>query len=166
MRAIIVALALSLATSVAVAGVKEGDRAASIKGGQRASGKPMTLTAMRGKVVVLTFGASWCVPCKKELPALDKIAIRLIKKDRKKVEFIAVNLDDEIKDGKTFIKSLKLDCIKALYDPKGRVGSSWAPPVMPSTYVIDGKGIVRHVHKGYKKGDENKLESVVRSLLK
>jgi len=114
---------------------------------------------------VLTFGASWCKPCKKELPALDKLAIRLEAKERLPVKFIAVNLDDTKAPGQAFMKRLGLRCIWALYDPSGRLGGSYAPPVMPSTYVIGKRGIVRHLHEGYRDGDIAKLEREIRGLL-
>ena len=61
-------------------------------------GKPVALEQFKGKWVMLTFGASWCKPCAKELPAWDKIA-----PDYKgKVEFVAVDLDSKIEDGKHF----------------------------------------------------------------
>ena len=61
-------------TSPALAGVKQGDRAAEFVSVVDASGKAVSLKAYKDKVVVITFGASWCEPCKKELPAYEKLA--------------------------------------------------------------------------------------------
>ena len=164
MRLILTAVLL-LAASTATAGVKAGDRAPSIRSAQTRTGKPISWKALRGEIVVLTFGASWCAPCKRELPAFDKVAVTLRGKEKHSVRFLAVNLDDEVAAGKRFVKSLGLDCVIPIFDPEGRIAASFGPPVMPTTYIVDRNGIVRHVHKGYKKGDARAIEKEVRKLL-
>ena len=158
-------MVLFVAASTAEAGVKEGDRAPELKGVTWKSGKAMTLSQFKGKVVVLTFGASWCAPCKKELPAFDKLAIDLVRNKKLPVRFVAINVDSELAAGKRFVGGLGLDCIFTGYDPRSKTAVVYGPAAMPTTFIIDKKGIVRHVHKGFRKGDEDRVASLVRKLL-
>ena len=86
------ALSLVLASvSVARAEVKAGQPAADFTG-PTLSGSSLKLSSLRGKVVLVDFWASWCEPCKKELPLLDKLAPKLRAKG---IEIVAVNIDDD-----------------------------------------------------------------------
>src|SRR5262247_1604672 len=87
------------------AGVKLGDRAPELSNVKTAEGKPLRLADHRGKIVVMTFGASWCAPCKKELPALQKIAGPMRKRTHD-VVFIAINTNEELDEGRAFMKGL------------------------------------------------------------
>ncbi len=151
-------LAATLAMSgSAEAKVRKGDRAASFVSVKNAKGKKVSLKSYKDRVVVLTFGASWCKPCGKELPAYEKLAKTY---DVKKVIFIAVNIDSKTAKGKAFMKKSGVSTMLALYDPKSSTVESYDPPSMPSTFVIK-KGIVKHVHAGFRKGDVAKLKKVI-----
>src|ERR1041385_4024681 len=105
--AAVAAAALSLAAPTAgpaVAGVKKGDRAAEFVQVLDAAGKPVSLRSLVDSIVVVTFGASWCGPCKKELPALEKLAQRYQQR-RARVVFLAVNVDSDLGKGKKFIQN-------------------------------------------------------------
>lgn len=155
--------ALSLvAPSLASAKVREGDRAAEFVAVKDSRGKRIKLKQYRKKIVVLTFGASWCKPCKKELPAWEKLAKQY---KAKGVVFIAVNIDQDTAKGKAFVKKAKLKAMKVGYEASGASVESWDPPSMPSTFVIDKRGIVRWVHAGYRSGDAKKLQKKLDKLL-
>ncbi|MCG8423201.1 MAG: TlpA family protein disulfide reductase [Proteobacteria bacterium] len=149
--------------ATAVAGVGEGDRAAEFNAAARDSrGRRVRLKSYRNKVVVMTFGASWCKPCKKELPAWEKLA----KKYRNKgVVFLAVNIDKDLDKGKRFVEQAGLRVMRAVYDPGAATAETYDPPTMPSTYVIGRRGIVRYLHPGYRPGDEKKLAKLLDELL-
>ncbi len=164
MRAALCLAAALLVPSVAEAGVKQGDRAPELTGVKTAEGKQLRLAEHRGKIVVITFGASWCKPCSKELPALQKIA-GPIRKEHKDVVFIAVNTDTEGDDGKVFMQQFKLTCVTVGYDPDNSSVRTYDPDPQPSTYVIDRNGIVRHVQASYHPGDEDTIAKVVKELL-
>ena len=156
-------LAISLLDPLlASAKVKQGDRAAEFVGVKDARGKRIKLKQFRKKIVVLTFGASWCKPCKKELPAWESLAKQY---KNKGVVFIAVNIDQDIDKGKAFVKKAGLKAVRAGYEPAGTSVESWDPPSMPSTFVIDQRGIVRWVHAGYRSGDAKKLAEQLDKLL-
>lgn len=154
-------LALAVAPRPAAAKVRKGDRAAELVQVKTDSGKPVRLSKMRDRVVVITFGASWCAPCRKELPAYEKLARKY---RNKKVTFIAVNIDNEHAKGKKFMKEAGLKSIVAAFDTHKTAVASWDPPSMPSTFVIR-KGVVRYLHKGYRSGDERGLAKVIDAQL-
>lgn len=165
--ALCVAVALAaFAPDSAHAGVSEGDRAPELSGLKDKSGKRVSLRALRGKIVVVTFGASWCAPCKKELPKLDALAGRYKKKAAGKVAFIAVNIDSTKSKGQKFMRGLGIDHMRAAYDPQKRAVRIYDPPAMPTIFVIGPHGIVREVHKGYRSGDEKSIAKVIQTLLK
>lgn len=148
----------------AVAKVSKGDRAAELGGVRDRKNRKIRLRDYRGKVVVLTFGASWCKPCGKELPAYEKLA-RKFKKRGANVAFVAVNIDKDRHNADAFIKASGLSAVRVGYDPNGNAVETYAPDTMPTTYIIGPKGIVRHVHAGYESGDERDVEAKVQALL-
>jgi thiol-disulfide isomerase/thioredoxin len=156
------ALLLASTTSAAAGGVGAGDRAAEFAGVKDSSGKPLSLRALRGKVVVLTFGASWCKPCKKELPAYDKLAAQ--HKSDQGVVFVAINIDSERANADKFLAETGVKNLVVGFDPGSATVEKYQPGTMPTTYVIDGNGIVRDVHAGYEKGDEAKIARAVAKL--
>lgn len=151
-------LAIAVAApTVASAKVRKGDRAAKFVAVKDGNGKRASLKKYKKYVVVLTFGASWCAPCKKELPAYEKLARKY---KGKKVVFLAVNIDQNKSKGKKFMRQAKLKNVKALFDPKGSTIKSYDPPKMPSTFIIT-RGVVKHVHGGYSSGDEETVGKLI-----
>lgn len=125
-------------------------------------GKKLDLKALRGKVVVLDFWASWCAPCKDEMPVLD----RLYKQHKAKgLVVIGISVDRERDNVTDFLKKLKVS-FPIVHDKGHAISGQIKPPKMPSSYVIDKKGIVRFVHEGFRKGDDApKLEKEIKALL-
>lgn len=161
-----IALALALCAadaSRAAAEVKEGDRAPELKGVKTGTGKKARIGQFKGRVVVLSFGASWCEPCKKELPALGKLS-RKLRAMKSKAVVITINTDDELDVGQKFMRGFDLGCAKAGYDSNQQAVGIYGPKTQPSTYVIDGNGIVRHIHAGYRPGDEDTIAAWVDKL--
>ncbi len=106
--------------------VKEGDRAAELSGAKDAGGHKVKLRSYRGKWMVVTFGASWCKPCGKELPAYERLA-----RHHKDVVFLAVNIDSDVAKGKKFVKRSGLRVMHAAFDPSGSAAELYEPPTMP-----------------------------------
>ncbi len=159
----LLALAATAASSTAWADVKVGDPFVELDA-KAASGKTFRLKDMAGKWVLYTFGASWCEPCKKELPAWDKLAPKFAGK----VLFVTVNINNKIDDGKKFITGLALKHMFPVFipDENSPAMKAYDPTHMPSTFVIDPKGIVQYVELGYDKGDEDKLAAKLTELTK
>lgn len=137
--------------------VRAGDRAVELHGAVHADGTRVSLESYPAPVLVLTFGASWCVPCKKELPALEKLAAGY---DPAAVTFVAVNVDKTLAKGKGFMSALRLARVQAVYDPQQASVGSYDPPTMPSLFVVN-QGIVKYLHAGFKAGDEAKLKDAI-----
>ncbi len=150
----------SLISAPARAEVKAGQPAADFDAVTFA-GQPLKLSSLRGKVVLLDFWASWCEPCKKELPLLDRMAPRLRAKG---IEIVAVNIDDDKSKAIDFVRTHNLH-LTAVSDAQKRIVATWEPPKMPSSYVVDRKGVVRAVHGGFEPGDEAKLEAELAELV-
>jgi thiol-disulfide isomerase/thioredoxin len=153
-----------LAASPAHAEVKEGDRAPELENARLVSGKKFRLREQHGKWVALTFGGSWCKPCKKELPAWDKLAARY----RGRVLFVAVNIDLDPAKGGKFLDKLKIANLTRVFMPENKTTSvdSYDPGTFPSTFVVDPNGVVRVVHKGYSSGDEGTFARRLDALVK
>lgn len=99
-------------------------------------GKKLSLKELKGKVVFLNFWASWCVPCREEMPAMERLYQEF--KDKGFV-VLAVNVKDRRTDALAFIKELKLTYPVAL-DPEGDVGLLYGAWGLPTTYLIGRKG--------------------------
>jgi peroxiredoxin len=143
--------------------------AAALSAGSRApeielsdlSGKVVKLSDLKGKVVLVDFWASWCVPCKEELPVLEALHKKYAGDG---LVIIGVNADSERDNMTKFLRRTKLS-FTVVHDVDRKVAGRYAPTKMPSSYLIDRSGLVRYVHAGYRAGDADKLESEIKTLL-
>ena len=126
------------------------------------SGKNLRLSEQRGRVVLINFWATWCGPCRQELPLLNKIYDRY-----RSAGFVlwAVNVEEDMARAGKMAQSMRLN-FPVLFDNEQRVSRLYDPSVMPATVLIGRDGRVRHVHLGYKPGYEAMYERQVRELLK
>ncbi|KMY29211.1 thiol-disulfide oxidoreductase [Lysinibacillus xylanilyticus] len=117
-------------------------------------GKDVTLSELRGKKVVLNFWATWCPPCKAEMPHMQNYYEQYAKKDN--VEIIAVNLtqaerditdDAKVDSVMTFRDSFNLT-FPILLDPKNSAGEDYQILTIPTTYFIDSNGYIQRAIKG------------------
>jgi thiol-disulfide isomerase/thioredoxin len=125
------------------------------------SGKAVKLAELKGKVVLVDFWASWCGPCRDELPVLDG----LYKKYKDKgLVIIGVGLDRDADKLAKFLRALPLS-FPIVHDQAGAVADKYEPPKMPSSYMIDRRGLIRHVHAGFKQSDKALFEQELNALL-
>lgn len=126
------------------------------------AGKPISLASLRGKVVLIDFWASWCAPCKEEMPFLES----LHKKNAGKgLVIVGVSVDQERANADKFIKALKVT-FPVVHDEKHAVADQYKPPRMPTSFVLDKAGKVRFVHAGFRKDDAASIEREIAELLK
>jgi peroxiredoxin len=107
-------------------------------------GEEVNLSDYRGKKVIVNFWATWCPPCKAEMPHMEKYYEKNSKKEN--VEILAVNLtsqDDGKKAVEQFVDGYKLT-FPILMDEKGDVGDQYRAFTIPTTYMIDTNGIIQH----------------------
>jgi thiol-disulfide isomerase/thioredoxin len=150
------ALTLSL---TAYAEVKTGEKSPDFAAPTLA-GSSLRLSSLHGKVVLLDFWASWCEPCKKELPILAKMAPRLKEKG---IEIVAVNIDEDRQKALDFLRTHSLQ-LTVVADPQKAIVGRWEPEKMPSSFAIDKSGVVRAVNGGFVPGDESKIEAQLSAL--
>ena len=161
-------LALAALAAPARAGVlTKGDKLAELDTATDAAGKPFRLKPLAGKWVLVTVGAAWCKPCRKELPTWDKLAGIL----KDKVVFIAIAVDDDPKDGKKFHADLKLKNMKLAYMPadKSAVAARYGADTMPSSFVADPKQVIRIRKDGFDErnadGELKKMHADINTLV-
>jgi len=125
-------------------------------------GKNVRLSDLRGQVVLLNFWASWCGPCRQEMPILDEIHDKY-----KDLGFsvLGVNLDAKSKKAIDYLKDTPVT-FPVLYDPKGDVSGQYGVQAMPSTVIIDKDGNVRYLHEGYKSGYEDDYRKQIKTLMR
>lgn len=153
------ALALSL-TRTPAAALEAGQAAPDIQL-KDLSGKPVSLSSFKGKVIVVDFWASWCGPCKQSMPFLEKLSKTYKEKG---LIVLGVNIDNDAKSAKKFLDEVKVS-FTIVNDADKKVAKAYAPPTMPSSYIIDRDGKVRRVHAGFRTGDTKELESEIQKLL-
>jgi len=119
-----------------------------------------TADSEHGRVVVLSFFASWCAPCRLDLPALAKLA-RAHADDP--VDFLAVSIDDRPKAFTRFLAQNDLDGLHVTRDPD--LAGTWGVHAVPTTWILDPQGVLRHFHQGYGPGDQAKVEAELQDLL-
>ena len=126
------------------------------------SGKNMKLSEMTGNVVLINFWASWCGPCREEMPLLNDL--------HKKYEplgftVLGVNVEEDARNARGFLKDFPVD-FPVLLDSKNQVSKQYNVIAMPTTVVVDRDGNMRFLHKGYKPGDEEKYRKMVKKLVR
>ena len=125
----------------------------------------MSDTLKHDKPIILSFFATWCVPCREEIPVLDSV-----RQEFPDMKFYLVDVSGLNTNGKAMIEDslmvakminfLKVD-ILVLMDIYGKTAEKYAVKELPTLVVIDPNGIISYMHSGYKQGDENELISIL-----
>jgi len=119
------------------------------------------LQQFRGKVVYVDFWASWCSPCAQSFPFLNTLHREL--RDRG-LQVLGINLDEKPENAKRFLEKHPANFTVA-FDAEGRCPQDFGVTAMPSSYLVDRQGNIRHVHLGYRRGESEKLRDLVEQLL-
>lgn len=158
--AVLFVFTVIFAPHAAAGGVAPGSKAPEI-GLKDQGGELIKLDKLAGKVVLVDFWASWCVPCREELPVLDKLYKQYAKHG---LVIIGVSIDEKAEALGPFLRRTPVS-FPIVHDPGKTLVAKYAPPKMPSSYLIDRKGIVRYRHEGFKRSDEGKLSHEIEALL-
>jgi peroxiredoxin len=122
----------------------------------------LSLSQYRGQVVMLNFWATWCGPCRQEMPLLDAMYKRY-----KAMGFtlIGVNVEPDRQAAEEFLAKLPVT-FPVAFDTDSKVSQLYNVQGMPSSVIIDRKGKARVVHRGYRPGDENEYLDQIRALIR
>lgn len=126
------------------------------------TGENLRLSEYRGDVVMINFWATWCGPCRQEMPLLDELYTRY---ERVGFNLLGVNIDDDPRRAMQMVEDLGVS-FPVLFDTRKEVSKLYNVEAMPVTILVDREGNVRYVHHGYKPGYEDKYFDQVRSLLR
>lgn len=127
-----------------------------------ATGENLRLSEYRGDVVMINFWATWCGPCRQEMPLLDDLYNRY---QRVGFNLLGVNIDDDPRRAMKMIEDLGVS-FPVLFDEFKVVSKLYQVEAMPVTVIVDREGTVRYVHHGYKPGYEDHYLTEIRSLLR
>jgi len=125
-------------------------------------GSNLRLEEYRGQVVLINFWASWCGPCRQEMPLLDRLHQRYLDTG---FAVLGVNVEGEEAPARALIDKIPVT-FPVLIDEGQAVSELYRLEAMPSTVVVDRDGVVRYIHRGYKPGDEAKYVEVVKELIR
>ena len=126
------------------------------------TGDNVRLAEQRGQVVMLNFWASWCGPCRQEMPLLDGIS-----KKYGKMGFVlyGINVDQDTADAEKILQKIKIN-YSVLFDPESKLSSLYKVDAMPTSVFIDKKGNLRYIDRGYSPGDEAKYVAQIQELIR
>ena len=127
-------------------------------------GKTVDLSAYKGKVVLINYWATWCPPCRREMPSIERLAQKIKSKD---FVVLAVDVGEDADTVETFTSQLDIPLsFPILLDTDSKAMQAWEVAGLPTTYFIDRQGRVAYTAIGGREFDHPEIERTVRKLLK
>jgi len=125
-------------------------------------GKNLNLVEQRGNILLINFWASWCAPCRKEMPEL-----QALQEKYQDLGFSVwgINVEQENQAGRKFLADLKLT-FPIFFDAKNTLSATYQVAAMPTSVIVDRNGIVRFIFRGYKSGYEKKYAKAIKQLIR
>jgi peroxiredoxin len=157
----IAALAAALVLALPAAAGPPGSPAPAFTLAAR-GGQAVSLEQYKGQVVMINFWASWCGPCRTEMPLLESI---YKKYNKMGFTMLGVNVEPNSQAANDWLKATPVS-FPILYDTDSKVSKLYDVAGMPSTVIIDRTGKLRVLHRGYKPGDENEYMDSIRALIR
>lgn len=156
-----VCAALALAFHSNVHGLEAGNPVPNCRLAPLGVEQEQELRQYQGKVLYVDFWASWCGPCAQSFPFMNDLAGDL---QRDGLQIVAVNLDANREDAQAFLAQRPAH-FTVLADAGGQCAQEFGVQAMPSSYLVDRQGVVRHVHKGFRPGEAQEFRVLVEELL-
>jgi peroxiredoxin len=125
-------------------------------------GGTFRLADLKGQVVMLNFWATWCGPCRQEMPLLEQLHGKY---EPLGFTMVGVNVEPDSAAAVAWLKGVPVS-FPIVFDTASSVANTFGVEGMPSSVLVDREGKVRYVHRGYKPGDEAKYADMIRSLVK
>jgi thiol-disulfide isomerase/thioredoxin len=129
---------------------------------QSRDGAKVSPAQYKGDVVMINFWATWCVPCRQEMPKLEALYQRYNKLGFK---LLAVNVENNPDGVKKWLAETPVS-FPVLFDTKSEVSKLYKVETMPTTVIVGKDGTMRYLHHGYQAGYENDYQNEVRTLLR
>jgi peroxiredoxin len=127
-----------------------------------ASGGSVALADFKGQVVLINFWASWCGPCREEMPLLDELSTRYAPLG---FTMLGVNVEENSSAANGFLSGTPVS-FPVLYDRENTVSKLYDVIAMPSTVIVDRAGQIRYIHHGYEAGNEHDYQDQIRALIR
>lgn len=127
-------------------------------------GKIHELGDYRGQIVLVNFWASWCPPCVKEMPSLQRLDQRL-DADQVPFQILAINIGEERALMESFLKQVEVK-FTVLLDEQSTLVKEWGVYAYPSTFLVDQTGHIRYALFGAIDWDTEQTANIIRSLVK
>ena len=124
--------------------------------------QPITLQNLKGQVVYVDFWASWCGPCRKSFPWLNAMQQKY---GQRGFKVIAINVDSDRQLANGFLKEHRADFAIG-YDAEGQLASAFQVKGMPSSFLIDRNGEIRHSHIGFREQESALMEEQIQGLIR
>ncbi|MFT5675081.1 MAG: thiol-disulfide isomerase/thioredoxin [Paraglaciecola sp.] len=126
------------------------------------SGENVRLQEQIGNVVLINFWASWCGPCREELPHMEKLQQEF---EDLGFTILAINVDQDPRKADIILDDIPVS-FPVLFDQDDKASELYQVRAMPTTVIVDRDGNQRLLHQGYKTGDEVKYRQVIKGLLR
>ncbi len=152
--------AVFMATSAVSAGLKQTNAPDFTL--KSATGENLRLSEYRGDVVLINFWASWCGPCRQEMPVLSELHDKYASLG---FTVLGVNVESDTTRAKKLLKDTPVS-FPVVFDSESLVSKQYNVVAMPSTVLVDRDGNMRYLHKGYKSGLEDVYQQQVRTLIR
>ena len=160
----------ALVTFVAIGFVFTSLAASALDIGQKApnftlkstAGENLNLVEQRGQIIIINFWASWCGPCRKEMPMLQSF---YSKYNSLGVSVWGINVEQENQAGRDFLADLDLT-FPIFFDSKNTISADYQVEAMPTTVIVDRNGKVRYLFRGYKDGYDKKYAKAIKTLIR
>ena len=127
-----------------------------------AEGNNIRLSEYRGQVVLINFWASWCGPCRQEMPHLDDLHQKY---EALGFTVFGVNVEQDRRMADKVLRDIPVT-FPILFDDDNSVSRLYDVDAMPATVLVDRSGEIRFMHRGYKPGYEDQYEQQVRALVR
>jgi thiol-disulfide isomerase/thioredoxin len=151
-------------TAASAEGGLVGKKAPEFKAEKVAGEGPASIAEAAGKVTIVDFWATFCGPCKKSFPKYQE----LVDQYGSDLAVIAVSVDDPDDADKAkledFVKETGVK-FAVVWDKEKSAVKQYAPPKMPTSFILDKEGVVKHVHAGYGDGEEDKIGEEIKALI-
>ena len=157
----IVSLSLGCVLALAVSADELSGAAPDFSLETRGGGR-LALDDLAGQVVMVNFWATWCGPCRQEMPHLEALYERYHDLG---FTLLGVNVEEDASGADKFLAETPVS-FPILFDPENEVSARYQVVAMPSTVLIDRQGNLRFIHHGYQPGYENDYQTQIRALLR